>query len=203
MHLHAALIADLNLLNDTDDGRAVDLVDTFRRLAKTAELAVQSFLGQTVTAAVGADLLRFTELKDPASSHHIASSLHLRPHVTNNAWPGSENPAIVLIFYAGVAGAFVDLAADISWSSGGRGTEVVLDQHLVPPDWSSPSGLQDLAIVNQAVGVLLAHGYSPDDGREQLDLRARTLHISRSEAAQRLLEDLATGIADIREKGDG
>ena len=95
--------------------------------------------------------------------------------------------------YAATAGAFVDLAADLSYAlhlpactdrsanagspdsddqrHGRVGTDrrIILDADLLPsPLASGVSGLSELSTINRAIGVLIGHGQHPDDAADSL-----------------------------------
>jgi hypothetical protein len=73
-----------------------------------------------------------------------------------------------LTIFAAVPGTLVDLAADLAFALG-LGDRVVLDGHreMAPVD-SGLRGVAELSRISQAVGVLIAHGYEPDDARALL-----------------------------------
>jgi len=78
-----------------------------------------------------------------------------------------------VIFYASTAGALVDLAADLGFRLGPR-DDVVLDGNLRPRE-AHPvtSGLHELAVVQRALGVLIARGRTPLAARRELEQHAR------------------------------
>jgi hypothetical protein len=68
-----------------------------------------------------------------------------------------------LILYAQRRGAFIDLAADLSWLTGRDPSEFVLDHHFTLPNHlDAPEGLTVASVINQAIGVLIAHGRTPE-----------------------------------------
>ncbi len=98
--------------------------------------------------------------------------------------PGSE-----VVLYAGTAGAFVDLAADLAYALGTQPDAVRLDQHLVPPDPASDAaGLTGMSRRHQAIGILLDRGHDTDDAVVELHRLARVGFVSVDVAAQQLLD---------------
>jgi hypothetical protein len=96
-------------------------------------------------------------------------------------------------FYSGTAGAFVELADDARWIFNLNGPPV-LDGHLAAEmNGSQPAGIYGLAAhtdINQAVGVLIEEGHTPDGAREELARRSLGNGWSLSQAALQLLADL-------------
>jgi hypothetical protein len=81
-------------------------------------------------------------------------------------------PTIVLILYATTPGAFVDLSADLAWlrrTGATRATDIALDQDLTPPVFRRIDiALGVLSSIDQATGVLIERGSTPDQARSQL-----------------------------------
>lgn len=69
-----------------------------------------------------------------------------------------------VVFYACTAGALVDLAADLGWLLNLR-ADVVLDGHLRPVEEQGvTSGLAELSVIQQAMGMLIDRGLTPPTG---------------------------------------
>lgn len=97
-----------------------------------------------------------------------------------------------LTFYAGTPGAFVDLAADLSFSlhlpafagrdcPGDGGRRIILDADLPPTALiSGVSGWEDLSTINRAIGLLIGRGHHPDHAGDALHREAeqRGLEVS-------------------------
>ena len=95
------------------------------------------------------------------------------------------------MLYAGRSGAFVDLAADLAWLTGRELTDFVLDQQLQLP--AQPDGtlaLLTASLIDQAIGVLIGRGYTPDQARRELDTDAARAATDRADAAARILAAL-------------
>lgn len=73
------------------------------------------------------------------------------------------------MLYAAAPGAFVDLAADMSYALGLAPALLPLDDDTAAPVQSSGiTGLHAQAIVNQALGVLIGRGHTPETADEEL-----------------------------------
>ncbi|MDT4918062.1 MAG: hypothetical protein QOH89_2762 [Pseudonocardiales bacterium] len=194
MEITAALATDLALLTDALDEPGADLAETLRRLAAAASVAVQSYLGLSVIAGDGARPVTFTALEATVVAADIGSSLRM-PLSQHTARPADSR--LVVIFYARRPGAFVDLAADLSSLTGLRLIDFVLDDHLRLPASRHPADtVLSSSVVNQAVGLLLGRGYTPERAAHEIDVRAATAGHSRFEAAQRVLTDPPGGDPD-------
>lgn len=187
MEITAALAADLFTLNEALDDPDVDVVDTLRRLAAVAALAVRSYLGLTVTTLLADRDVALITLKSDTAPGGIRTSLRLpMPR------PPDDGPLVSVTLYAAKPGAFIDLAADLAWLTGRSLTDFVLDRHLIEPKApDAPSGLAVASLVDQAIGVLMAHGYTPQRAHHELGVRAERLGGDRHSSARNILTELA------------
>jgi hypothetical protein len=90
--------------------------------------------------------------------------------------------------YARRPGAFVDLAADLSWLGGDGLSSVPLDDALGVDLDSSPTGLAQASTINQAIGILIERGFNPAEARGELDDLAARSHRDLSTAAQSVVD---------------
>ncbi len=198
MELGAAVAAELRLLSqalyDPNAEPAADLLDTVLRLQVSARAAVSSLLGMTVTVAVEGDgatdrvAVRFTVLGADAAAGDIGSSLRL-PRRGDGLGPGQ--PVVTVVLYAAAPGAFVDMAADLTFLSGPGFGATELDQHRhLAFEADIVGAVQDDVTVRQAIGVLLDRGRTREQASEELDALADAAGTSRVLAAGRLLDDL-------------
>ncbi len=208
MELSAALARDLTLLSDAidenaADGTRADLLTSLTRTVQAARAAVVSYVGLTVTTGSDDTDLRFTVLHDGAAPSDVHASLLVPFRAVSDAGP---SPAV--IFFASTPGAFVDLAADIAWLTGREPVELVLDEHLkVPDDPDSAGTVAARSAVDQAVGVLLARGRTPEQARAYLERRAANDGGDLERAAEQTVADLVShpvdgGPADATGDGD-
>jgi hypothetical protein len=184
VEVSAELSADLSLLTAALDQPDIDLETLLRRLADTITSAVDSYLGVSVTLVVDDHPLSLTMLQDDAEQSDIASSVLMPLPRLCSAEPGS-----VLVFYAAKAGAFVDFAADISYVLKLEPGVLVLDKDLtLSPELGKVSGLRQLSRLNQAIGILIEDGHTPEAATAELNRLARSNHTTPSGAAQRLID---------------
>ncbi len=166
MDLPAGLAADLARLTTALDEPGTDLADLLGALQEAFLVAVPSGLGLSVTIRVDADEVTVCTLDGAAAGG--APSLR----VPLGSWTDAE-PGSAVIFYAATAGALVDLAADLGFRLGLR-DDVVLDGDPRPGEAHRvTSGLHELAVVQRALGVLIARGRTPLAARRELEQHAR------------------------------
>lgn len=93
-------------------------------------------------------------------------------------------PSIELILYAGKRGALTDLAADLSWLTGRDLSDFVLDAHLIVPDNSGD--LRRMSWINQAIGVLIGRGDTPEHAAREVGMLATRTNEDRRVSAEHL-----------------
>lgn len=150
------------------------------------EAAVPSYLGMQLTILQNGYPVTLTRI-----TPHRTATTSLRIPLTVLA--PRFDPESRVILYAATAGAFVDLAADLSYalhmptssdrytdtggSDGDEGRHGQVDGDRrntldadVPlsPLVSGVSGLSELSTINRAIGVLIGHGHHPDHAGEIL-----------------------------------
>jgi hypothetical protein len=185
VEITAALAADVAVLSETLDGPDADILEGLRQLAADAQLAVRSYLGLTVIAGDATSPSTLTGMEDSAHQVDVVSSLMIPLSDESADDAGSR---LVVILYAGRPGAFVDLAADLCWLTGRPLADFALDQHLnLPAEPDTGCGVQAASLVNQAIGVLLGHGYTPEQAEFEIDARAAAAGLSRCDAADIIL----------------
>jgi hypothetical protein len=180
VEITAALAADLAILSEALDETDADITEALHQLVADVRLAVRSYLGLTVTSRDATYPLTLTAMEVSAHPDDAVSSLMMPLYDDFD----DANSCLVVILYAGRSGAFVDLAADLAWLTGRRLTEFALDQHLSgPAQPDSDGGVQAASLVDQAIGVLLGRGYTPEQAALEIDARASAAGHSRSGAA--------------------
>ncbi len=184
-----ALGATLAQLTAALDEPGADVAASMAAFAAEAHAAIGSYLGLTVSISGSAPAIPFTTLADSEQTPAIRASLRmLMPPV---AGTGADGVGAALILYAGQSGAFVDLAADLAWLTGRELTDFVLDQHLNLP--AQPDGTLTLltaSLIDQAIGVLIGRGHTPDQACRELDAYAARAATDRAGAAARILAAL-------------
>jgi hypothetical protein len=165
-------------------------------LAADTSAGVPSYLGLTVMVSLSDPLFTSTYLLDGVVAGDIRTSLQLRlPGLGDNRSP----PTVAIIFYAGSPGAFVDLAADLAWLTARPLADFTLDQHLALPVGSTTaSPLRAASVVNQAIGVLIGRGYTPQRASRELDNQAHQTGTDRHAAAHHVLATLTAADEEPR-----
>ena len=188
MDIPTSLSQQLSDLTDAMDDPGADLQAILAVLVDRLTAAVPSFLGLSMTLRVAGQPIKLTAI-DPDEVPAARSSLQLPLDPLAGAGPDSA-----VVFYARDVDAFADLAADVRRLPGVDG-QVVHDRHLLgggtpPPAVTDPG---ELAVIEQAIGLLIDQGLAPEHATRELDRRAATAGRTPTEAARHLL---GTGHAD-------
>jgi hypothetical protein len=180
--ISAQLAADLAALSQALD-EDVDLETTVRDFAAAAKLAVTSYLGMTVTVSANGHQVSLSVPEHDRAEHDIATSL-LIPLV--NLTPTEAGSSLVL--YAGTPGAFVDLAADLTYALQVGPDGLIIDAHLNPTfEDSGLDELADMTHINQAIGILIGRGHSPEGASTELHRLAGLAETTIRVAAHQLI----------------
>jgi hypothetical protein len=164
-----ALTAQLSVLTAALDDPGTDLETILEVLVDDLSAAVSSFLGLTMTLQLDGCPLTLTTM-DADLALTAGASLTLPVGRSTDGAPGGT-----VVFYARHPGAFVDLAADLHRVHD-LDCDVYLDGHLPSagdqPCRSGITGLAELSVVNQAIGVLITRGHTPAGAIAELGSRA-------------------------------
>lgn len=193
VNIPTALIAELHLLNEALDDAASDIAATLMLLMSEAALTVPSFLGLSVLVTQAPEApMEITTFEHDPKHQAIGTSLRLR--VPHDSRTGVQGPAsIELILYAAHPGAFVDLAADLTWLTGRPWRDLRVDEDLVGPRRSTDAGsLTSWSVLNQARGVLISTGLTAHEADLELDARASVTGVDRHHVAAELIAGLPT-----------
>ena len=145
-------------------------------------VAVPSGLGLAMTIAVSPDEVTVSTLD--GSSDRAATSLRIPLGAWTDLGPGSG-----VVFYAASGGALVVLAADLGRLLDLR-DELVLDGHLRPGDRHRlTSGLDEVSVVQQAVGLLIDRGRTPQSARDELEYASGKAATPVHEVAAHVIRD--------------
>ncbi len=191
MDIDGSLAAVLAALTRALDDPAVDIATTLTRVATDSRFAVSSFLGLSVVVQSSGEALELTALDPAIESGDIKASL-LMPLRAAPPDPSTAAESVsALILYAGVPGAFVDLAADLAWVTGWHPAAFVMDGHLNRPEAEyGPNRLQVASTVNQAIGILIARGSTPEQAAAELDGSSDGDRLGRSAVAREIIASL-------------
>jgi hypothetical protein len=206
LEISAALLADLAILTEALDDPDMDVTETLRRVARDAQIAVASYVGLSVVIELDGRQLTLTAFERFAGPADIQTSLST-PLPLGQRSARSDSPTeagITLVLYAATPGAFVDLAADLSWLAadtlpGLRG--ISLDEHRKPElVQNSTLSLSGLTAVNQAIGVLIERGRTPEEAERELFLDAARDGVDLADSAAAVLARIADppdGVAEV------
>lgn len=198
MEFTASLAADLALLTAARyDPAAIptsDIAHTIRVFATDLRLAVQSFAGMTITVTQHSEhasdqvVLRIRLLDDQFDAADVETSLRLPVPMDGR---DSGGTSVQIVFYATARGAFIDMAADISFLTGSEFSSDDLDKHRGLVDEPNITGvIQAESIVGEAVGVLIAHGHTRNQAYTELDRMAELADTDRITEATAILDGL-------------
>jgi hypothetical protein len=188
MTMTAAIAAALTVLTEALDDPTTDIAHSLQLLTFDAAAAIESYCGLSVVVPQSDPPLTATMLADGTVADDIRTSLQFRLPGRNDP---RRTPAVVIIVYAGSPGAFVDLAADLAWLTARPPSDFVLDEHVALAVRSTPEGqLHAAAAINQAIGVLIGRGYTPQQADWQLDTQAANNRTDRFAAARHILANI-------------
>ena len=183
MDYSLALTDELDSLTEALDDPGTDLLAVLDVLTDDVSAVIPSFLGLTMTLLLDGNPLTLTAVDEELTSS-VKASLTLPLGALTAAASGT------VVLYAANPGAFVDLAEDSRRIFGLDG-QVVIDAHL--PSLADPispagiTGLDDLSVINQAIGVLIELGRTPREAEAELRRRAAEDRRTVLDAAERLL----------------
>ena len=160
MKISDALVAELTSLFGEPADAAFDLPELVQALQDALLAGVPSGLGLSITIPVGPSAVTVTTLSGPA---RVESSLRVSLPALASTEVGSA-----VVFYAGTAGALVDLAADLQWALQLPADALLLDRHLTAVSAEPITGLPETSVVQRALGALIAQGHPPEAAAQDL-----------------------------------
>ncbi len=190
MRITAQIATQLAALNDTFDNSEIDIVRSLTRLADHVRLAVPSYLGLSVAIGNTDTHFDFDAMDDSGDLNSIGSSFMITASdVLDRA---SKRTAISrpveVVLYAASPGAFIDLAADLVWLTSQPTGAFVVDQHLGGP--RSMNTADSASVLNQAIGVLIGRGHTPQSAEQTIADQAASTGVKRHDAAVAILDSL-------------
>ncbi|HSU36487.1 MAG TPA: hypothetical protein VLJ88_12590 [Propionibacteriaceae bacterium] len=185
-----ALAENIRELFTTLDQTPSLIEESLASLRRDLKLAVRSSVGLTLTVVMHPDqpitltsIDHFTDVSDLITSMRLPMN-----------WAAIEAGSKI-IFYAGLPGAFVDLAADLTYSLHLAPGTIVLDEDTsLPGSESGLSGAAESSTVNQAIGVLIDRGYTPTTAGAHLKRQAGEMMLDLHHAATRVLQSAAASV---------
>ena len=190
MTIPSALAGDLGLLTDALDLPGTDVASTLEALASDAATAVPSYVGLSVRVRTDHGHVELATLEHETQLVGIVTSIRI-PLGTKPSRRDDDDTPLVLILYAASAGAFVDLAADVAWLTARSLEDVLLDEDLSGAALRRPvRSLRAQSSIDQAIGVLIGQGRTPDDARDELVTLATAAGVPLSSAALAVLASI-------------
>jgi hypothetical protein len=183
------LIRHLNSLTEEVEGTGNDLHTILDVLVDDLTAAIPSFLGLDATLTVSGAPITLTTMD---TSTPVRSSLLLPLFEM-----GATTPSTTVIYYAGTPGAFTKMAIDVRRAYDLDG-EVVLDQHLNPASRPGIAGLDELTVINQAIGILIGRGRTRGQARTELQRRAHARKQTEFQTAAQLIDHLTPDQGPLR-----
>ncbi len=193
MNIPASVIADLHLLDEVLDGPSNTYAALTALIAGAAH-AVPSYLGLSVGISMASvSLVEFSTFENASDLEKVGSSL--RFSVQGDASFDADEPALMeVILHAAKPGAFVDLAADLTWLTGRSWRDFRIDEDLLVPGGSAGrKSVKSWSTINQALGLLISTGLTLDEADAELDARAARTGRRRDLAAVDVLEAGSSG----------
>jgi hypothetical protein len=169
------LFSDL-AVPDRVTGRPIDPQDSLTALTSALKRVAPSYRGMALTLVIDEQPVSVTSA-ELGNTLAIATSLCL-----SLAWVPLLGKDSQITFYASVPGTFVDLAADLAFALGSESLR--LDEDLPSALVSDLTGVHRLLTINEAVGVLIGHGHTPDSARHELRYIAEANRSSIRRAAE-------------------
>jgi hypothetical protein len=153
MVISESTAAALALLTRAADDPDIDLEERMHAAIAAVEFAVTSYLGLTLTITVQGHEVSFT------AGDHSENQAGTSLRIPLSLGPATE-AASTLTLFAATPGAFVDLAADLSYALGTPNVDLALDEHLAEANNAGVTGLAEYSVINQAAGVLINRGHT-------------------------------------------
>ena len=166
---------------------ATDLDESLDDLLNGLRRASPSSLGLEVHALVAGQDVRFGRFLPGVRPGDVTASLRV-PLLRAPEPPGPVTGDVQVTFYAGRAGAFVDLAADLAHAQGLDPDRLELDGHAPSSTGTGVRGLERVSVVHRAVGVLIAQGHDAHEAYDHLVAQARTRGVPLADHAQALVD---------------
>jgi hypothetical protein len=203
--LPAALLAHLHDLTVSVGEDDQDLGDTLLALTTALHSTTTSYCGFQLTIVEHDSPVTLTTFSD-GHDVPLGTSLRLPLGLVSSTVDGESR----VVFYAGVPGAFTDLAADLSHALGGVPVDqrsyaadsadpgepgvdghrkvIMLDADLSPLSRASGlTGIAELTVLNRAIGMLVDQGHDIEQAHQLLRRDAAAAEVEPQTYAARII----------------
>jgi hypothetical protein len=178
-----SVAADLHALSEALGAPGSDLESLLRDLGASSALAVSSCLGFSISLVVDSAVFSVTLMEPLLPYSEIVASVTIPLASLESMEAGSE-----IAFYSTKPGGLVDLAADLSYALGLSPEVAQFGNHITPgAQGTTTTGLDQAKSHNQALGILLDHGYDLAQARTELAQLARQSQTTPEVVARRLI----------------
>ena len=167
-------------------GDPSQLIVELGRLLELAVLAIPTCIGISLLIGGAAPMVTLSALRLKSRDAPVLASMSVRLPRPPTA-PASDDGA-ELVVYAAAPHAFRDTAPSVLTLLDMTSHQVTLDAHLTVPDLAEERAaharwLDDHALIDREVGILLDRGLLPEHGRGELARRAAAVGLSQRAAA--------------------
>ena len=168
------LLASLRDLTIGIDGDELAVGELLAALIRELETSVSSYRGLHLTISQNGFPVVLTAFPD-GHDGALGTSLRIPLALLNPGFTAESR----IVFYAGIPGAFVDLAADLAFALRSASTSEPVEDSAPsairldadPPPGTrgfTLSGLTELSTIERAIGVMLGEGHHPDHAHATL-----------------------------------
>jgi hypothetical protein len=168
-----------------------DLTGGWDRLSREVVAVVPSCVAVSIALSrLGVDVLITAPITGPVAAPELTPRVVLISSSLALSLPAAGSGS-VLVLQASVPGAFLLLAEHLTALPGSGHPSPELDAHLAPLAASTGpvlvEALAELSLLDRALGVLIGHGWPPEEGEQELYRRAAIAGLTVAAVAERLL----------------
>ncbi len=180
------LLRDVRTLVDGLGLDALSILEPLGTLREQLQGAVESFSGLRLTLGAESSRIVLSDFRSRTAAVGSRTSLAVTLSQLERHPSAGE-----IVFYAGRPGAFVDLSADLHFALDLRPGALAIDHRPPPsPPFNAVVGLAERSQINQAVGVLIDRGRTPEVALQELHRRSADEKISLVEVATSVIDSI-------------
>jgi hypothetical protein len=176
---------------DADADPDGELTARWGRLSREVVAVVPSCVAVSIALSrLGVDVLITAPITGPVAAPEPTPRVVLISSSLALSLPAAGSGS-VLVLQASAPGAFLLLAEHLTALLGSGHPSPELDAHLAPLGASTgpvlAEALAELSLLDRALGVLIGHGWPPEEGEQELHRRAAAAGLTVAAVAERLL----------------